>query len=142
MNKDEFLKTLFDEKDATVFNIKGINIKALKALPINENDLLNNGTGFIYDFDTDRLSDIALMLRVAVELFKKTTEKAETLRILVDKNEIKALFKNNSDDDMNDLIKEVGFIHDKDDNRIIAGGTFSKHYLFTFTQTAEKAIKQ
>lgn len=147
MNINDYMNEMFDlyytmgKREARQFSITGIDIEALKALPINEEDLLNNGTGFVYDFDTDCLTDIVLMLRVAVELFKQTTEKADTLKILVDKGEIKTVF-NKTDEEISNLLKEIGFIHDRNDNRFIAGGESNTHCLFTFTPEAEKAIKQ
>ena len=146
MKHNDFIQTIFDcfspsNKATRLFTLKGIDIDGLRAQPINEEDLLNNGTGFVYDFDTDCLTDIVLMLRVAVELFKQTTEKADTLKILIDKNEIKTVF-NKTDKELTEILKDIGFIHDRKNNRLIAGGESNTHYLFTFAPDAEKAIKQ
>lgn len=148
MKKNDFLHNMFDcyynpsDTETRLFSLKGIDIEALKATPINEKDLLNNGTGFVYDFETKDLADTVLLFRLALEALKQTTEKADTFNILFDKNEIKAIL-NKDDDTINELIKDTGFIHNAQDKMIFTQtGNSDEYYLFRFNPIVDEVFNR
>lgn len=148
MKKNDFLHNMFDsdynakDHSTRLFSLKGIDIETLKATPINEKDLLNNGTGFVYDFETNDLANTVLLFRLALEALKQTTEKADTFNILFDKNEIRAIL-NKDDDGTNELIKDTGFIHNAQHKMIFEQtGVSNKYCLFRFDPIVDEVFNR